>query len=180
MVNFDDPSNDCASLQSYYSHRTASREPQPPSEQSVTRKISAEIFRQPLLCRMDTPPGLLELKLLVGAKISGIRFLMRLHALTQASPLSHTHRRLRACDSFSGRRTSPPESPAADLLAYLLGSLIQHMHLHFFLCFVSDSCTFLGFPDFSDTQRHLQDFGSCFSCDLLLFGFYDYQRFNLF
>ena len=35
--------------------------------------------------------------------------------------------------------------------------------LHFSLSFVSESCTFLDFLDFSDTQRHLQDFGSCFA-----------------
>ena len=28
---------------------------------------------------------------------------------------------------------------------------------------MSNNCTFLGFLDFSDTQRHLQDFKSCFA-----------------
>ena len=182
MVNSDDPSNDYASLQSYYNYRTASREPQPPSEQPVPARFSnsGEIFQQPLLRRVDTPPGSLEPKLPAGAKISGIRFLTHLHAQTHVPPLYHTRQRVRAHDSFSGSRTSSPESPAADLLAYLPGSMIQHLHLHFFLCFVSSNCTFLGFLDFSNTQRHLQDFESCFSYDLLLFGFYGYQRFNLF
>ena len=77
-------------------------------------------------------------------KISSIRFLTLLHAL----PLSLTCRRLRARDSFFSRWTSPPESPVVDLLAYLPGFLLQHLNLHFFLCFVSDHYTFLGFLDF--------------------------------
>ena len=73
-------------------------------------------------------------------------------AIPHMPPLSLSRRCLRAHDSFSGRRTSPHESPAADLLAYVPSFLIQHLHLHFFLCFVSDSYTFLGFLDFFDTQ----------------------------
>ena len=110
--------------------------------------FSGEIFQQPLLWRMDTPPGSPEPELPADAKISGIRFLMRLHAL----PLSLTRHRVRACDRFFGRRTSPPESPFANLLAYVPGFLIQHLHLHFFFFFVSGSGTFLGFLDFSYTQ----------------------------
>ena len=105
---------------------------------------------------------------------------------SRASTRRPTRWQVRACDSVSGRRTSPPESPVINLLAYVPGFLIQHLHLHFFLCFVSNSYTFLGFLDFSNTQQHLQDFESCFileisySCDLLLFGIYSYQRFNVF
>ena len=40
MVNSNDPFNDCASLQSYYTCRKASREPQPPSEQPVDNPYS--------------------------------------------------------------------------------------------------------------------------------------------
>ena len=124
-----------------------------------SKNFSGEIFQQPLLRRVDTPLGSSEPELPAGTKISGIRFLTRLHA----SPLFLTRRRVRAHDSFSDRQTSPPESPATDLLAAVPGFLIQHLHLHFFLCFVSDNYTCLGFLDFSDTQRHLQDFGSCFA-----------------
>ena len=109
------------------------------------KKIFGKIFRQPLLQHVDTPPGSSEAKLPAGAKISGIRFLTRLHTQAHTMPLP-------ARDSFFGHRTSPPESPTVDLLVYIPGFLIQHLHLHFFLCFVSDSCTFLGFLDFSDTQ----------------------------
>ena len=124
-------------------------------------KFYGEIFRQPLLRHVDTPPRLSEPKLPFGAKIFGIRFLTRLHVQAHALSLSLTRQRVRAIDRFSGRRTSPPESPAANLLAYIPGFTIQHLHLHFFLCFVFGSYTFLGFLDFSDTQRHLQGFGSC-------------------
>ena len=57
-----------------------------------------------------------------------------------------------ARDSFFSHRTLPPESSAADLLAYLTSFLLQHLNLHFFLYFVSGRCTFLGFLDFSNTQ----------------------------
>ena len=124
-----------------------------------SEKFSDEIFRQPLLRRVDTLPGSPKPKLLARAKISSIRFLTR----------KPTHRRVRARDRFSGPWTSPPESPAFDLLAYLPGFLLKHLNLHFFLCFVSGSCTFMGFLDFSDTQQHLQDFGSCFAPSSPLF-----------
>ena len=134
-----------------------------------SEKFSGESFWQPLLQRVDTLLGSPEPKLPAGAKISDIRFLTRLHAQAHASQLSFTCRRVRACDSFSGRRTLPPQSPATDLLAYRLGFLLQHLNLHFFLCFVFGRCTFLGFLNFSDTERHLQDFRSCFSPSSPLF-----------
>ena len=124
MVNSSDPSNNCASLQSYYSRLKASRELQPSSEQPVTGRFFCEIFWQPLLQRVDTPPGLPEPKLLVGAKISGNRSLTCLHTLS----LSLTCQHVRARGSFSSRRTSPPESLATNLQAYVPGFLIQHMH----------------------------------------------------
>ena len=63
-----------------------------------------------------------------------------------------------------------------------------------FLSFVSNNCAFLDFLDFFDTQRHLQDFRSCFapssSCVSsfkslivvvsLFFGFYGCSKFNIF
>ena len=121
------------------------------------KKISSKIFWQPLLRCVDTPPESLEREL--PRQCKNLQ-----HQVPHAPPL-----RVRAHDSFSSSRTSPLESPTADLLVYVPGFLIQHLHLHFFLCFVSDSCTFLGFLDFSDTQRHLQDFGSCFAPSSPLF-----------
>ena len=103
MVN----SNDYVSLQSYYSRRKASQEPQPQSEQLTVEKN----FRQPLLQHMDTPLGSPKPELPTGAKIFGIRFL--------------TRRQVRAHDSFSSRHTSPPKSHAADLLAYVPSFLIH-------------------------------------------------------
>ena len=47
----------------------------------LAENFSNEIFRQPLLRRVDTPQGSLEPKLLIGAKIFSIKFLMRLHAI---------------------------------------------------------------------------------------------------
>ena len=79
-----------------------------------------------LLRCVDTSLGSPELKLPVGAKISGSKSLTILHA--------QIHMPLWACGSFSDHQTSPPELPAADLEAYVLGFLIQH--LHYFLFFV--------------------------------------------
>ena len=124
MVNSGDPSNNCASFQSYYNRRKASREPQPLSKQPVTRKD----FPVTLTQRVDTLPGSSEPKLPAGAKISGSKSLTRLHVQAHASLLSLMRWHLRVRGSFFGCRTSPPESPVADLRAYVLGFLIQHLH----------------------------------------------------
>ena len=141
MVNSGDPSKNCASLQSYYSRRKASWEPQQQSKQPVAGKF----FRQPLLQRVGTPPRSPEAKAPLRCK--NLR-----HYVPHAPPLSLTCRRVRARNNFSDGRTSSPESPAANLLAYIPGFLVQHLNLHFFLYFVSSNCTFLGFLDFSNTQ----------------------------
>ena len=136
VVNSDDPSNDCASLQLYYSCRKASQEPQPSSKQPVAEKI----FRQPLLRRVDTPPGSLEPKLPTDAKISSSRSLTRLHAQVhtppQTGPCASVVPHVPARGSFSGRRTSPPELPVDDLQAYVPGFLIQHLHHPLFSIFL--------------------------------------------
>ena len=85
MVNSDDPPNYCASLQSYYSHCKASREPQATSEKPVAIKFSRPDFPTTL-----TP----ERKLRADAKISGIRFLTGLHAQVHKPSLSLTRRRV--------------------------------------------------------------------------------------
>ena len=87
-----------------------------------------EIFQQPLLRRVDTPPGSPEPELSVGGRFSGNRTLMRLHTQSHAPLLSLTRRHVRARGYFSGRHTSPPESPAVDLQAYAPGFLVQHLH----------------------------------------------------
>ena len=112
-----------------------------------SENFSSKIFQQPLLRPVDTPTRSLEPKLPTGAKISGIRSLMRLHTLS----MSLTCRRVRARGSFPNRRTSPPESPATNLQAYVPGFLIQHLHHPLLSIFLSDSIYFKILFYFSDS-----------------------------
>ena len=166
--------------------RKASQEPQPRSEKPVAGKK----FRQDVPATLTPTRG--HSTRITGAKAPRRCKNLR-HQVPHAPQLSLTRRCERARDSFSDLYTSSPESPTVDLLAYVPGFLIQHLHLHFFLCFVSNSCTFLGFLDFPTPNNIyrilrvvLPPLAPCsilqisYRCDLLLFGFYGYQRFNLF
>ena len=67
VVNSGDQSNDCASLQLYYSCCKASQEPQPPSEQPVAGKFFLQDFLATLRL-VDTPLGLSKPELPAGEK----------------------------------------------------------------------------------------------------------------
>ena len=100
----------------------------------LSENFSGKIFRQPLLRRVDTPLGSLEPELPVGAKISGSKSLTILHA--------QVHMLLWARGSFYDRQTSPPESPTADLEAYVPSFLIQNLHRPLLSIFLSDDIYF--------------------------------------
>ena len=110
-----------------------------------SENFSYVIFRQPLLQRMDTPPSSPEPELLIDEKISNNRSLTRPPG---ASIVPHAH------GSFFDRRTSPPESPAADLQAYVPGFLIQHLHHPLCPFFSPTSYTFRFFLFFIKVRYH--------------------------
>ena len=135
MVNSGNPSNDCASLRSYYNHRKASQEPQPPSEQPTARNFFSEIFLQPQLRCVDTPLGSPKPILPTNGRIFGNR--------------CPTRRRMRARGFFSDRRTSSLELRAADLQAYVPGFLIQHLNHPLLSISFSEGIYFKLLLDFS-------------------------------
>ena len=151
MVNSSDPSNNCASLRSHRHHRN-----NPPSE-----TFSDEIFRQPQLRRVDTPPRLPKPAFLVSGRISGNRCPTRHHAQNHSPPLSLTRRRVRAHGFFSSYRTSSLATnlslctwfsyptPTSPLLSIFLSSGIYFQPL-------------LDFSSKSDTIEAPLTFWSCF------------------
>ena len=152
--------------------------------------FSDEIFQQPLLRHVDTPLGSPKPKLPAGAKISCIRFLKRLHA----PPLSLTRRRVRVRDSYSGRQTSPPESPVARSTSLSPWFSTPTPESTLFPLFCVRQLYFSGFFFIFPTPIDIYKISGVvlppiapyfilqisYSCDLLLFYFYGYQRFNLF
>ena len=113
VINSGDPSNNYVSFQSCYSRHKASQEPQP----SLEHPTASNFFRRPQLQHVDTPPRSLEPALPTGGRISDNRYPTRRHAQFSLPPLPLTHRSVRAHGFFYSRRTSPPESPAANLQA---------------------------------------------------------------
>ena len=165
MVNSDNPSNNCVPLRSHYSHCKASLEQQPPSKQPAAGNFFRKDFWQPQLRRVDTPLGLPEPSLPTGGRISGNRCPMRRHVHISPPPLFLTSRGVRAGGFFSDRRISSPESPAADLQAYVPSFMIQHLHHPLLSIFLSDDIYFqllLDFSSKSDTSIASLTIWSCF------------------
>ena len=135
---------------------------------------------------MDTPLGSPKPKLLTGAKRSNIKFLTRYH-----------------CPSRAGALVRVTASPIAGLHHL---SRLSPIYLPISLVFYSNTCictlssvlcptvvlfwVFLIFPTPNNIYKYsgvvLSPLAPCFifqisySCDLLLFGFYGSQRFNIF
>ena len=132
MVNSSDPSNNCASLHSYCNCRKASR--------GAIATIETTHRRKNFPTRFSDNPYSNAWTLYQDRRNLSSPPVQKSLAAGPSSASTCQH--MRARGSFSSRRTSPPESPTADLQAYVPGFLIQHLHHSLLFIFSPPSYTF--------------------------------------
>ena len=114
---------------------------------------------------MDTPSRSPEPALPIDGRISDNRCPIRHHTRISPSPLSLTHRHVRARGFFFSHQISSPKSPAVDLQAYVPSFLIQHLYHPLLSIFLTDGIYFqllLAFSSKSDTSEAPLTIWSCF------------------